>query len=135
MGPRDELARDVWRAMTQLVLSNERRRDVVRATGLSFAKVRVVRRLAAGELSMGELAEQLNVDRPNLTTLIDDLEGAQLVARERNPSDGRVVMVRLTPGGERAAASAEEILSAPPEQLTALSPEELATMGRLLGRG
>jgi DNA-binding MarR family transcriptional regulator len=44
--------------------------------------------------------------------LIDDLEAAGYVKRERNPTDRRAYVLTLTPAGKRAQARAERALDA-----------------------
>ena len=55
-------ASDVWLLMSDLVLDHTRRREVSEALGMTFGRVRAIRRLARGPLSMGELAAALNPD-------------------------------------------------------------------------
>ena len=71
---RDRVAREAWQAMADLVLNNERRREVSEQVGLSFGKIRALRRIARRPMPMSELASLLSVDPPNLTALVDDLE-------------------------------------------------------------
>ncbi len=129
---RDALAREVWRAMAKLFVDGERRREVVERTGLSFAKTRLLRRLLDGPLAMGELAHRLNVDRPNLTTLVDSLESDQLVRRLPHPGDRRITMVEATASGLAAARTAAEVLDRPPAELTSLSRTDLEMLRRIL---
>ena len=60
--------------MSDLVLDNERRREVSDALGISFGRARTVRRLARRPMSMGELAAALGIDPANATAVVDDLE-------------------------------------------------------------
>jgi DNA-binding MarR family transcriptional regulator len=53
----------------------------------------------SGEMTMSHLAEVLNVSLSNATGLIDRLEERGYIARERVPTDRRVVLVRVTPDG------------------------------------
>ena len=71
---REQAARDAWQMMSDLVLDSHRRRVVSDQLGMSFGKIRALRRIADRPMSMRELAAQLGVDPPNLTTLVDDLE-------------------------------------------------------------
>ena len=82
---RDRAAREAWRAMAELVLDNERRREVSDRVGLSFGKIRALRRIANRPMPMGELAALLGVDPPNLTAVVDELERTGLVERQRPP--------------------------------------------------
>lgn len=55
-----------------------------------------------GPLTMGELAGRLGVTEKTITGLVDRLEAAGYLARERDASDRRVVRARLTAQGESA---------------------------------
>ena len=129
-GPSD--AAEVWLAICDLVLDNERRREVSEALGISFARARAVRRLARRSMSMGELAAALSIDPPNATVVVDELEDLGLVSRGPHPSDGRAKLVEATPKGRELARRADEILATPPPGLSALADEDLATLRRIL---
>jgi len=51
--------------------------------------------------SMTELSVSLAVSMPTITAMVDRLETANMVKRERNNVDRRVVQVRLTAAGKR----------------------------------
>jgi DNA-binding MarR family transcriptional regulator len=131
---RDRLAREAWQAMGDLVLDNERRRDVSDQVGLSFGKIKALRRIAQRAMPMRELAALLVVDPPNLTPVVDDLERSGLVERRAHPTDRRVRLVVATPEGAALAQKADEILARPPVGLSALAPDELASLIRILAR-
>lgn len=131
---RDLAIREAWHTMADLVLNNERRREVLEKTGLNFGKMRALRRVAARPMPMRELAEQLAVDPPNLTPIVDDLETLGLVERRIYPADRRVKLVAATPKGAELARQAEEILDRPPAGLLDLSPEELDVLLAILAR-
>jgi DNA-binding MarR family transcriptional regulator len=127
-------AAEVWLAMQDLVLDNSRRREVSEALGISFARVRAVRRIARRPMSMGELAAALTVDPPNATTLVDDLESLGLVRRRPHPDDRRTKLAEATPKGRTLARRADEILATPPQALAGLSPKRLETLRRILSQ-
>ncbi len=131
---RDLAAREAWQAMTDLVFANVRRREVSEQVGLSFGKVRALRRIAGRPMPMGELAALLGVDPPNLTTLVDDLERTGLVERRAHPTDRRAKLVVATAAGAALARRAEQILNRPPEGLSELSVDDLATLARILSK-
>src|ERR1700729_4418708 len=112
--PRARSAREAWQAMADLVLNNERRREVSEEVGLSFGKIRALRRIARRPMSMSELAAMLSVDPPNLSAVVDGFEGAGLVERQAHPSDRRVKLVVASPEGAALAHRADEILARPP---------------------
>jgi len=118
--------------MSDLVLDNQRRRPVSEAVGLSFARTRAVRRVAAKPMSMGELAVALGIDRPNATVLVDDLEAQGLVRRRPHPTDRRAKLVEATHKGKKLARKANDILGTPPIALSSLGQEELEDLRRVL---
>jgi DNA-binding MarR family transcriptional regulator len=68
--------------------------------GVSMAQLHIMFTLQrSGEMTMSHLAEVLNVSLSNATGLIDRLEERGYIARERVPTDRRVVLVRVTPDG------------------------------------
>jgi DNA-binding MarR family transcriptional regulator len=134
MSDRDDTAREVWLLMSDLVLDNERRRDVADAVGMSFGRARTIRRLARRAMSMSELADALGIDRSNATVVVDDLEAQGFVRRRPHPTDRRAKLVEATAKGKRLARRAEAILATPPPAITALSAEDLQMLRALLER-
>jgi DNA-binding MarR family transcriptional regulator len=130
----DRAASQAWQAMADLVLNNERRREVSEQVGLSFGKIRALRRIARRPMSMSELASMLSVDPPNLTAVVDDLEGAGLVERQAHPTDRRVKLVVASPEGAALAHKADEILARPPASLRALPADDLEGLVRILAK-
>lgn len=49
-----ETVRAAWALMTDLVVNNERRRQVSDALEMSFTRTRAIRRVAKGPMPMGE---------------------------------------------------------------------------------
>jgi len=125
-------AAEVWLAMQDLVLDNARRREVSEAVGLSFARVRAVRRVARRPMSMGELATALAIDPPNATVVVDELQDLGLLTRRPHPEDRRAKLVEATAKGRALARRADELLATPPAALTELSGEDLASLRRIL---
>jgi DNA-binding MarR family transcriptional regulator len=126
-------AREVWLLMSDLVLDNERRREVSEGLGVSFGRARAVRRLARQPMSMGELASALGIDPPNATLVVDDLESLRLVRRRPHPTDRRAKLVEATRKGKDMARRADAILGTPPPALSALSADDLEALRRILG--
>ncbi|WIX78298.1 MarR family transcriptional regulator [Amycolatopsis carbonis] len=130
-----EIATRVWARMRALVLDrHERKREVCEALGMSFIKIKALRRVAARPLTMSELTEQLNTDRPYTTHVVDELVRRGLVLREPHPEDRRSRVVTVTAPGAVAAARAERILGEPPKSMLALSSAELAELDHLIAQ-
>jgi DNA-binding MarR family transcriptional regulator len=127
-------AREVWLLMSDFVLDNTRRRDVADAAGMSFGRTRALRRLARRSMSMRELADALDIDPPNATVVVAELESQGLAQRRPHPTDGRAKIVEATPEGLELARRADEILATPPDGLAALDATDLATLRDILAR-
>lgn len=121
-----------WAAMCDLVLDNARRREVSDALGISFGRVRALRRIARAPMTMRELATLLDIDPPYATVVIDELERQGLVRRKPHPTDRRAKLVTATGRGAAAAARADRILGAPPAGLAALPDAAIAELARIL---
>jgi DNA-binding MarR family transcriptional regulator len=122
----------VWSVMCDLVLDNERRREVAEATGLSFGRTKALRRLARNPMSMKELAAALGIDAPYATVVVDDLESEGLVQRRPHPADRRTRVVEVTRKGRALARRADAILGTPPPRLCALDAESLQRLAGIL---
>ncbi|MFI1800048.1 MarR family winged helix-turn-helix transcriptional regulator [Streptomyces sp. NPDC020379] len=128
-------AERAWGNLREVVLGgNERRKEVVEALGMSFFRVKALRRIAQGPMTLRELADQLLTDRPYTTLVVDDLERRGLVERTPNPADRRSKIVSVTAAGGEAAERANRILGSPPAALLALPPEDLAVLDRIASR-
>lgn len=60
-------------------------------------------------LAMNELASRILFSKSGLTRVIDRMEKATFVKRERPPDDRRVVRVSITPEGVRALRAARKV--------------------------
>ena len=77
----------------------------------------------SGPMSPGELAAQERVQPPSMTRVVVALEGMGLVTRTPHPTDGRQVVIGLTPAAEELlteeARAREAWLSGRLQELTA----------------
>ncbi|WP_370947216.1 MarR family winged helix-turn-helix transcriptional regulator [Amycolatopsis sp. cg5] len=128
-------AAQVWQRMRTVVLEqHDRRHAVCEALGMSFIKIKALGYIAKGPMTLTELTERLVTDRPYTTLVVDDLERRGLAERTVHPDDRRRKIVSITPAGLKDAERARLIVGAPPEPLLALSPTELETLDRILGK-
>jgi DNA-binding MarR family transcriptional regulator len=118
--------------MCDLVLDNQRRREVSDALGMSFGRIRAIRRIARSPMTMGELAANLGIDAPYATLVVDELERQGLVERRPHATDRRIKLVASTPQGTAIARQADEILGRPPDGLATLPKSQLEVVARIL---
>ena len=57
-------------------------------------------------LSQSQLADAMQVERPNLVVIVDELETRGLITRDRVPTDRRTYALNLTEEGEELLAQA-----------------------------
>ena len=103
--------------------------------GLTGGQARALRTIArAGEpVRMGDLAHRLDVVPRSATSVVDELETAQLVERVADPNDRRVTLVRLTPeGARRLEALREQRRAAAAPLLDRLTDADRLELTRLL---
>jgi DNA-binding MarR family transcriptional regulator len=87
-----------------------------------------------GPMSPGELAGHERVQPPSMTRVVVALEGMGLVTRTPHPTDGRQVVIELTPAAEEmlsAEARAREAWLA--GRLQELTPEERSVLREAAG--
>jgi len=105
------------------------------ALGLTAAQVKVLLRLTPDQPSpMRKLAQQLDCDASNLTTLVDRLAGRGAVERQADPGDRRVKALVLTPEGERLRDQFWHNLISDAGPLAPLREADLRTLARLLAK-
>src|ERR1700738_4644247 len=89
---------------------------------------------APGQSQRG-LADALGMHATRLVALIDELEGRDLVARERDPDDRRNYAISLTDAGRRTLAGLRRAAREHELAITAaLSEDERAELRMVLGR-
>jgi DNA-binding MarR family transcriptional regulator len=131
-GGEQDVAERAWRSMSDLVLDNDRQRAVSEALGVSFVRLKALRRVAWKPMTGRQLAEAIGTDPPHVSVIVDELERKGLVERTPHPTDRRAKLVTVTPAGRRAAQKAEQMLFEPPAALRALPPEDLAALDRIV---
>lgn len=81
--------------------------------GVSMAQLHIMFTLQrSGEMTMSRLAEVLNVSLSNATGLIDRLEERGYIERDGVPTDRRIVLVRVTPAGEKMLGEVDALSDA-----------------------
>jgi MarR family transcriptional regulator, organic hydroperoxide resistance regulator len=126
-------AEDIWRDMRTLMFDiADPHGAVVAATGVSFFRCKLLRRLQAGPMSAGSLAELIGSDPPYVSITLRELESREFLVRTEDPKDRRRRLVELTDKGRDVAARAEQALATPPESFAALSGDELESLGRIV---
>lgn len=92
----------------------------------------------SGRMSQGRLAERIRKSSGNLTTVLDNLARRELIARERDPFDRRMVQVDLTDAGRGKVRDAlPRHLRQVVEAFAGLTPDErerLAALCRKVAR-
>jgi DNA-binding MarR family transcriptional regulator len=112
--------------------------ELVAEQRLSLGSYDVLVQLAEAprrRLRMAELADAVLLSRSGVTRLVDRLERAGLVARERVAGDGRGVIAALTDRGldTLRTASRTHLAGVVRHFVAHLDPQDLAEIGRICG--
>jgi DNA-binding MarR family transcriptional regulator len=92
---------EAWDAFV-LAIRRAQARGVQSADDLTLAQYYLLRPLESeGPVALSRLAESAGIAPPTATRIIDGLEKADLVRRDRSTSDRRTVLVSLTDAGRR----------------------------------
>jgi DNA-binding MarR family transcriptional regulator len=96
---------------------------------VSRTEVGVLRNLRAGPRRITELAAEERVTQPAITLLVNRLAERGWVERVPDPSDGRAVLVRLTPAGEEVFEGLRaEYRALMHEEMVSLDDAEVETL-------
>ncbi len=89
--------------------------------------------IAGGRMRMSELADAALLGRSGLTRIVDELEALQLISREPDDSDGRVLIATLTAAGCKRFLAARRTHVANVRRLfrERLSVEQLTALGEI----
>ena len=83
-------------------------------------------------MTLGELAEDLDVSPRNITGLVDHLEKDELVERFPDPEDRRAIRVRLAPAGKQKLADIKRQIGSQRQGLVAgFTEDELKQLRHL----
>jgi DNA-binding MarR family transcriptional regulator len=101
-------------------------------TSLSLSQLAALATLDRhGPLTPGELAAHEKVQPPSMTRLLAGLEAAGLVTRAAHATDGRQVVMTVSPDGQALLREDRRRRDAwLAQQLRTLDPEEVAVLGR-----
>ena len=86
-----------------------------------------------GPMTLGDLAESLDVSPRNITGLVDHLEKDSLVERFADPDDRRATRVRLAPAGKQKLSDVKHQIGSPRHGVVeGFTDEELKQLRHLL---
>ena len=102
-------------------------------TGTQYNVLRILRGAGKMGLCRNEVRDRLVAQVPDVTRLLDRLEDAGLIERERSTSDRRLVATHITTKGlDLLTAMDGPVLAMHKEQLGHLSAKQLSTLTELL---
>jgi DNA-binding MarR family transcriptional regulator len=122
------------RTQTVLTAALERMLEPHEVTLTQYNVLRILRGAGTDGLCRNEIGERLVARTPDVTRLLDRMETAGLVSRERDETDRRLVLTRLTRKGRALVDSLDEPVAAEHHRrLGHMSREQLQTLVDLLG--
>ena len=102
-------------------------------TATQYNVLRILRGAGPAGLCRNEVRDRLVAQVPDVTRLLDRMEEAGLIEREREAADRRMVTTRITPEGLRLLKALDEpVLALHRAQLGHLSKQQLTTLIDLL---
>jgi DNA-binding MarR family transcriptional regulator len=124
---------EVWQMLLQVVGTRDKwKRAITERTGLPFSRIKILRQLRSGPMTVKELAAAAAMDAPAATVTVNDLEERGLVLRSVDPANRRSKVVSITERGGDVVADALATHDPVPESIAALSDSDLRTLRDLL---
>jgi DNA-binding MarR family transcriptional regulator len=102
--------------------------------GRGTGRVRALMSLAAGPLSLAELAQAIGTDASYTTIIVNELQALGLLSRTPDARDRRKKTVELTADGRQAMRQAQDIIARPPSPLRDLPPADLLRLREILSQ-
>ena len=108
----------MWSSLAAFVNGHDPTEELRETLGLGrgTGRVRALLAVAAGPLTVAELARQLTIDPPYATLIADELAALGLVERTVDGEDRRRKQLTLTDAGRTAARTADAIIRKPPRR-------------------
>ena len=102
-------------------------------TATQYNVLRILRGSEPGGLCRNELRDRMLTRMPDMTRLLDRMEDAELVARNREDEDRRMVRTRITTSGLKLLGELDSVLMAEHKRrFQHLDAEQLKTLIELL---
>lgn len=106
--------------------------EAARSVGLSSAQACLLKAVADGPCTMGDIATTLLCDASNVTQLVTRLESKGLVRRQPAAVDRRSREVVITPAGTELDAAVRAAFDFPAERINRLPASARDTLSELL---
>ena len=92
---------DVLIALRQIIRATDLySRKLSKVSGLTSPQLLIMQAISAhGEMTMGDLANEVSLSQATVTTILDRLEKRELLGRKRGEQDKRRVYAHLTSAG------------------------------------
>jgi len=130
------LADLVWELMSGFVNRHDPTDELRHTLGLGrgTGRVKALVSLAAGPLSLAELAQAIRTDASYTTIIVNELQALGLLSRTPDARDRRRKTVELTADGREAMRKARDIIARPPVPLRDLPAADLLRLREILGQ-
>ena len=126
---------NLWRTYDLLKADEDRLFGAHDLSAQQYNTLRLLRAVHPKRVPTLELGSRLVSRAPDMTRLLDRLEARGLIDRERLSENRRVVLIGITPAGvELLDSLADPVRQCHAQQLGHMTPQELATLNRLLNR-
>lgn len=125
----DAAADAVAQTLPQRIVRIRRRLLQEISLPVSRTELSVLTTLNDGPLRVTAISEAEGLAQPTVTLLVQGLEARGWLSRERDPADGRAVLVHLTDAGrETLGAARDELREALRVHLSALSDDQVRAL-------
>jgi DNA-binding MarR family transcriptional regulator len=131
--PEQEVFLQVQRTADRLMRELEEVLKAQRLSPTQYNVLRILRGTGPSGMACHEIACRMITRDPDMTRLLDRLEQRELISREREKEDRRVIRTRISPAGIKLLKMLDEpVRSLHRRQLAHLGQKRLRQLGTLL---
>ena len=122
----DKIARELFKLIMQINRKTIRQDESLKCTSMPPSHMKVIFYIQhLGPSTVSDVARNLNISKPNMTPIIDNLVNNDLVIRYEDPNDRRKILLNLSQKGhEFLDEKKKKILSLLSSQLANLESKE-----------
>lgn len=122
----NKVSRELFKLIMQIHRKTVRQDEFLKCTSMPPSHMKVIFYIQhLGSAAVSDVAKNLNISKPNMTPIIDNLVNNDLVIRYEDPNDRRKILLKVSEKGHKFLnKKKQEIVSSLSNRISTLEDEE-----------
>lgn len=122
----DNISRELFKLIMQIHRKTVRQDEFLKCTSMPPSHMKVIFYIQHfGPSTVSDVAKNLNISKPNMTPIIDNLVSSDLVKRYEDPNDRRKILLEVSEKGHKFLnKKKQEIVSSLSSRISTLKSED-----------